>query len=38
MDIKNTNGNWLNIGRPDDYDRFILEYNKNPCVYLPGGA
>ncbi len=32
------NGNWLDIGRPDDYDRFILEYNKNPGVYLPGGA
>ncbi len=38
MYIKNTNGNWLDIGRHNDHDRPIIEYNKNPGLYLPGGV
>jgi len=31
-------GRWLDIGRPDDYDRMIQEFAENPGAYLPDGA
>lgn len=31
-------GLWLDIGRPDDYDRACQELERNPRAYLPEGA
>jgi NDP-mannose synthase len=31
-------GYWMDIGRPDDYDRFLDEFEKNRSAYLPEGA
>ena len=31
-------GYWMDIGRPDDYDKFCDEFEKNRASYLPDGA
>jgi hypothetical protein len=31
-------GLWLDVGRPDDYDRMVLEFQRDPTAYLPEGA
>lgn len=31
-------GSWLDIGRPDDYNKMVEEFSKNPETYLPEGA
>lgn len=31
-------GNWLDIGRPDDYEQAIMEFENNKERYLPGGT
>jgi len=31
-------GFWMDIGRPDDYDKFCDEFAKNRSTYLPDGA
>jgi len=31
-------GRWLDIGRPDDYDKIYEEFQKSPSDYLPDGA
>jgi NDP-mannose synthase len=31
-------GFWMDIGRPDDYDKFCDEFEKNRAAYLPDGA
>lgn len=31
-------GRWLDVGRPDDYDRMCVEFQENPGVYLPDGS
>ncbi|MDB4794720.1 sugar phosphate nucleotidyltransferase [bacterium] len=32
------NGQWLDIGRPDDYDRMYQLFQKKPGAFLPPGA
>lgn len=29
------NGHWHDVGRPDDYDKMLADFEKNPAVYLP---
>lgn len=31
-------GLWLDIGRPDDYDKLVVQFAKDPGAYLPPGA
>lgn len=31
-------GLWLDIGRPDDYDKMCIDFQRNPEAYLPSGA
>lgn len=31
-------GRWLDIGRPDDYDRMVRDFEADRSVYLPGDA
>ena len=31
-------GLWLDIGRPDDYDKIFIEFQNKPTAFLPEGA
>lgn len=31
-------GRWLDVGRPDDYEKMCVEFQENPREYLPEGA
>ncbi len=34
-DVKMFNGYWLDIGRPEDYDQAVSEFEKNSLYFLP---
>ena len=35
VDVKIFDGYWLDIGRPDDYEQAVSEFEKNPLQFLP---
>lgn len=35
VDVKMFDGYWLDIGRPEDYEQAISEFEKNPQYFLP---